>query len=306
MEQTQENRNSEKKEIAYPKFIKDRLDRIPWDELESCYGVRKDYVLGNEQLARQLANGQVTDYVRCYAKVGNLTIIGPMALQANFRNDRVEVKHFTVNPSPDLSVYGDALRSEKVLERLKDTYEHVVRDEDGRELRREVRHSFANGGSPITLTRQNADGTETKTRCLVSLDAFVWNRDGEIVRGTQKLFLTPCSEVLNYLDKVAPAMYGHEFTQEQKEALSEGKDLYIEDFRTKDGKTFDAVVQYNAVLRQVVKVDTPFWRETVRKRNEASRTAAPEKRAVTEQKESSKAKTPAQEAQAAPKRARRG
>ena len=98
-------------------------------------------------------------------------------------------------------------------------------------------------------------------------------------------------------------MYGHEFTPEQREALSEGKDLYIEDFKTKDGRTFDAVVQYNAVLRQVVKVDTPFWRETVRKRNEASRTTSPEKKQETEQKKAP-AKKEAQ--QAAPKRARRG
>ena len=137
----------------------------------------------------------------------------------------------------------------------------------------------------------------------MSFDGFVRNRDGEIIRGTQKLFLTPCAEVQTYLEKVAPTMYGHEFTPEQRDALSEGKDLYIEDFRTKDGKTFDAVVQYNAVLRQVVKVDTPFWRETVRKRNEASRTAAPEKRQEAEQKKAPAKKEEAQET--APKRARR-
>lgn len=71
MEQTQENKTAGKKEISYPKFIQERLDRIPWEELEASYGIRKDYILGNEQVARQLASGQVTDYVRCYAKVGN-------------------------------------------------------------------------------------------------------------------------------------------------------------------------------------------------------------------------------------------
>lgn len=57
MEQTQENKNAGKKEISYPKFIQERLDRIPWEELEASYGIRKDYVLGNEQVARQLASG---------------------------------------------------------------------------------------------------------------------------------------------------------------------------------------------------------------------------------------------------------
>lgn len=57
MEQTQENKTAEKKEISYPKFIQEKLDRIPWEELEASYGIRKDYILGNEQ---------VTDYVRCY------------------------------------------------------------------------------------------------------------------------------------------------------------------------------------------------------------------------------------------------
>ena len=197
--ETQENKNSEKKEITYPKFIQERLDRIPWEELESQYGIKKDYIMSHEQIARQLANGQVTDYVNCYARVGNLTVMGPMALQANFRGDRVEVKHFTVNPNPDLSVYGDALRSEKVAERLLDSYDFIVRDEEGKAVRKEVRHSFANGGSPITLTRTAADGTETKTRCLVSFDAFVYNREGEIILVTQRLFTVPCSYLQAYL-----------------------------------------------------------------------------------------------------------
>ena len=305
MEQTQDNKNSEKKEITYPKFIQERLDRIPWEELESQYGIKKDYIMSREQIARQLANGQVTDYVNCYARVGNLTVMGPMALQANFRGDRVEVKHFTVNPNPDLSVYGDALRSEKVAERLLDSYDFIVRDEEGKAVRKEVRHSFANGGSPITLTRTAADGTETKTRCLVSFDAFVYNREGEIIRGTQRLFTVPCADVQAYLEKVAPSMYGHEFTPEQREALSEGKDLYIEDFKTKDGKVFDAVVQYSAVVRQVVKVDTPFWRETMRKRSEANKTAAPAPE-VKAQKAAAKEQTKQDNQQkAAPSRARR-
>ena len=50
-------------------------------------------------------------------------------------------------------------------------------------------------------------------------------------------------------------------------------------------------------------MDTPFWRETVRKRNEASRTAAPEKRQEAEQKKAPAKKEEAQET--APKRARR-
>ena len=282
MEQTQEKASSERKEIVYPKFIQDRLDRIPWAELESNYGIKKDYILGNEQIARQLANGQVTDYVNAYGKVGNLMVLGPMSLQANYRSDRVEVKHFTVNPNPDLSIYGETLRSDKISERLMDSYEFAVRDENGETIRKETRHSFANGGSPVTLTRANADGTETKTRCLVSFDAFVHDKEGKIIRGTQRLFVTPCADVKNYLEKVAPSMYGHTFTPEQVESLSEGKDLYIEDFKTKDGRTFDAVVQYSSVSKQVVKVETPFWRETVRKRNEASRTAAPEKKAAAE------------------------
>ena len=67
--ETQENKNSEKKEITYPKFIQERLDRIPWEELESQYGIKKDYIMSHEQIARQLANGQVTDDVNCYARV---------------------------------------------------------------------------------------------------------------------------------------------------------------------------------------------------------------------------------------------
>ena len=52
MEQTQENKTAGKKEISYPKFIQERLDRIPWEELEASYGIRKDYVLGSWHPAR--------------------------------------------------------------------------------------------------------------------------------------------------------------------------------------------------------------------------------------------------------------
>lgn len=290
--ETQET-NSESRENIYPKFIQERLDRIPWQELETSYGIKKDYIMGHEQLAKQLANGQVTDYVKCYARNGNLIVMGPMALQANFRGDRVEVKHFTVNPNPDLSIYGEALHSDRIAERLMDTYEVQVKNSEGKVTGRYQSHSFANGGSPITLTRKDADGNEIKTKCLVSFDAFVRNKDGEVIRGTQRLFTTPCDDVLAYLDKVAPTMYGHEFTPEQKAALADGKDLYIEDFKTKDGKKFDAVVQYSAVSRQVVKVDTPFWRETVRKRLEANRTSAQtDRQQNTEQEKSVKDAAP--------------
>lgn len=276
-----EEKTNKPSEINYPKFIQDRLARIPWADLESHYGIKKETIMSNEHLAKQLANGQVTDYVKCYAKIGDLMVMGPMALQANFRGDKVEVKHFTINPNPDLSVYGEALKSDSIATRLMDTYEVAVKNDEGKVISKHYNYSFANGGAPITLTRQNPDGSEIRTKHLVSFDNYVYNSKGEIIRGTQRLFTTPCADVLNYLEKVAPVMYGHEFTSEQRQALSEGKDLYIEDFKTKDGKTFDAVVQYNAVSRQVVTVQTPFWRETVRKRAEANKVAAPEAKQET-------------------------
>ena len=291
-----EETNNKVKEVVLPEFIKARLERIPWAELESQYGIKKEFVMSNEQIAKQLANGQVTDYVKCYGKRGDLMVIGPMALQANFRGDKVEVKHFTINPNPDLSLYGDALKSEKIAERLLDTYDVAIKNDEGKVVSKHKNYSFANGGAPVTLTRKATEGTDVKTKHLVSFDKYVFNNKGEIVRGTQRLFTTPCADVLNYLEKVAPVMYGHEFTPDQRQALSEGKDLYIEDFKTKDGKTFDAVVQYDAVSRQVVTVQTPFWRETLRKRAEANKTVAPaakqeqsqkaEKTAATEQKAS--------------------
>lgn len=297
-----EETTNKPKEVVLPEFIKSRLEKLPWEEIEANYGIKKEFVMSNEQIARQLANGQVTDYVKCYAKQGNLMVMGPMALQANFRGDKVEVKHFTINPNPDLSLYGDALKSDKIAERLLDTYEVAIKNDEGKVVSKHKNYSFANGGAPITLTRKAADGTDVKTKHLVSFDNFVYNNKGEIIRGTQRLFTTPCADVLNYLEKVAPTMYGHEFTPEQRQALSEGKDLYIEDFKTKDGKVFDAVVQYNAVSRQVVTVQTPFWRETLRKRAEANKTVAP----AAKQEQSKKAeKTEAPEKKAS-KGVRRG
>ena len=71
---------------------------------------------------------------------------------------------------------------------------------------------------------------------------------------------------------------------------------------------FDAVVQYSAVARQVVKVDTPFWRETMRKRSEANKTAAPAQVKEAQQAKEKKAAAPKEQTQgekAAPSRARR-
>ena len=86
------------------------------------------------------------------------------------------------------------------------------------------------------------------------------------------------------------------------EALAEGKDLLIKDFQTKDGKTFDAVVQFDAVQRKVVSIEPEYWRKTKQAYSAAEKTEVKMQKAA-EKKATDKKVEKAEKA--APARARR-
>ncbi len=304
--------SEQQKEVKFPQFIQDRLNLIDWDSFKDIYGVDKKYFLGNERLGTQLANGQVTDFVPCNLKTADgARVIGNLALQAEFYSDgKYKIHNFTPSLEPDLTVYGQPLYSKSGIETLLKTFSRPVfkYDENGNVCKDEKGenivagwnkvHEYANAGRPITL--KDKDGNEKKY--IASLDHVCRGRDGRPYRGTNRIFLYPCENVKSYLTKVAPKLYGHEFTPAQVEALAEGKDLLIKDFQTKDGKTFDAVVQFDAVQRKVVSIEPEYWRKTQQAYRAAEKTETRAKKAAekktVEQKEQKAEK-------AAPARARR-
>lgn len=298
---------------VFSDFVQSRLDMVDWDALKRETGVDRKYILGNQRIGEQLANGQVTDFVPCnLTTAGGARVLGNVALQATFFKDEYKIRSFTPSPEPELTVYGDRLMSEtaranltKVFNRPVRQYDeegNVVKDKDGKDviLGYEKVPEYANGGVPITLKHRNADGEEVAVKHLVSLDAVRRDRSGKIYRGTNRLFTIPCENVERYLEKAAPKMYGHEFTKAQVHDLAEGKDVLIKDFRTKGGKVFEAVVQFDAVSRKVVAVEPEWWRKTQSKARSAERELKPEKPV----QQAAPQKTAVQ--QAAPGRARRG
>ena len=302
--------------VQFSEFIQKRLDLIDWDSFKDVYGVDKKYFLNNERLGTQLANGQVTDFVPCNLKTAEgARILGNLALQAEFYSDgKVKINNFTPSPEPDLSVYGQQLYSKSATETLLKTFSRPVfkYDENGKVCKDEKGesivaawnkvHEYANAGKPITLKRKDKDGNEVETKYLVSLDHVCRGKDGRAYRGTNRLFLVPCDNVKSYLTKAAPKLYGHEFTPAQVEALAEGKDLLIKDFQTKDGKTFDAVVQFDAVQRKVVSIEPEYWRKTKQAYSAAEKTEVKMQKAA-EKKATEKKVDKAEKA--APTRARR-
>ena len=53
-------------EQTLSKDIQERLDKINWDNLKTKYGISKESIYGNPQIATQLAYGQMTDLVNGY------------------------------------------------------------------------------------------------------------------------------------------------------------------------------------------------------------------------------------------------
>lgn len=303
--------SEQQKEVKLSEFIQNRLNLIDWDKFRDTYGVDKKYFLGNERLATQLANGQVTDFVPCNLKtVDGARCIGNIALQAQFYSDGTyKINNFTPSVDPDLTVYGEQLWSKSATEKLLKTFARPVyrTDKDGNVMKDgkgqnivlawNPVHEYANAGKPIVLKRTGADGKEVETKYLVSLDHVCRGKDGKAYRGTNRLFLIPCDNVKSYLTNVASKLYGHEFTPAQIDALSEGKDLLIKDFQTKDGKVFEAVVQFDAVQHKVVPIEPDYWRQTQKAYREAEKAekkteVKAEKKAAA--KKTEKAEKPAQ------------
>ncbi|MDD5891092.1 MAG: hypothetical protein PUC72_00975 [Bacteroidales bacterium] len=259
--------------IVLPDFVKSQLDKIDWDRMKESYGIDKEKIYSNPRLASQIANGEVTDIMQMrlnVANVGHVYVEG--AFQVRYGRDKEpDVRYIQVEREPKLFINGEELRSERIRERLLETYTHKVQGEDGTS-RKEERYAYANGGYPITLTFENKETGEKEPRkYLVSFDAPMYNKEGKHYRGTQRLFLISCKEVENYLKNVGKSLYNHTFTEAEISALVEGKDIYIEDFTNSKGEKFDYPVQFDAVSRRVVPVNPSWFRELQAKKRDMAK-----------------------------------
>lgn len=256
----------EKQEVQLSDFVKARLAVLPWDDLKAQFGITREYVENNQRLATQLANSSVTDYLYANATVGNMSIYGPVALQVLYSGEgdnlKASVKHFTPNPNIDLKVFGNDISSDDIRANLVNTYQDYIKIE-GKPDKRVLLHSYNNGGFPITLSYKDKDGNTARRQVLVSLDAYEYNKKGEIYRGTNRIFTMPVTQVRTYLDNVCKGIYQHEFTEAEKDMLAKGKPIILKDCVNikKGGEVFQCCVQFDAVSRTVKAAETPGWRE---------------------------------------------
>lgn len=284
-----------KKETQLSEYVINRLERIDWESLEKNYNIKKDVIMKNSRLATQLANGQVTDYVRIYCKSDSgagLSVSGEAALRASFRNDKEspKINIFFPSPSVDLTVFGEELRSDKVKADIFDTY---TRD-------KKVQHSLVSGQTPITMSFKDAEtGEEKEVEYLVSLDPIKYNEKGVAYRGTNRLFVMPVSEVKNYLTNVAKSMYGYTFRSGEINELSKGGVIEKTngEFKKLDGTPFDACVQFSVVERKLVAVYPESFRKKQAQKSrieryENAKNAESQTAAETKKSETKKAAEP--------------
>ena len=103
-------------EQTLSKDIQERLDKINWDSLKTKYGISKESIYSNPQIATQLAYGQMTDLVNGYTD----DLTGKFSLRAYPQGDDKEwaVKVFTIDKpkteADTLYVYGQPITSDSV------------------------------------------------------------------------------------------------------------------------------------------------------------------------------------------------
>ena len=225
------------------KDVQQRLDKINWDDLKNKYGILREAVEKNHNIASQLAYGQMTDLIR-----GNTSELSGMFSLRAYPQEGQEfwaVKAYTMEKAKTqndtLFLYNQPITSQRIKEALLERTSW----EDGE---KNIRHGFANAnaGRPIAI---ELDGK--KQEFLVSIH-----------QPTNRVVGMPVEQVKNYLfDKDGNSrgrgIYGVTFTDEQAKVLSDGGAVVINGQR-KDGEKFTCCVQFDAAQRTIVPCH-PQW-----------------------------------------------
>lgn len=107
---------------------------------------------------------------------------------------------------------------------------HEFTDEDKKALKQN-----GNMGRIIELEKPGANGEKIKVPSIVSIDKL-----------TNDLIALPADRI-----KIPEKIGGITLSEEQKQQLSEGKPLKLNGLTSKEGKSFDATLQFNAEKRYV-------------------------------------------------------
>lgn len=231
------------------KEVQDRLNKINWESLKP-FGITQESVMQNPTVAGQLAYGQYTDLF----PASNEEFVGMVSLHAYMPkdSDMMTVKVYTMDKpkseKDDLFIYGRPLTSESAKKALFERTSWAGNDGQTR-----WGPANANAGKPITLEVKGV-----KQDYLVSIH-----------QPTNRLVAMPVEQVkLLFMNKEGESrgngMYGVTFSQEQIDALCDGKAIRLDGCKTKTGETFNCYVQFDVAMRQAVPCHPGWLKEAQR------------------------------------------
>lgn len=274
-------------------FVQKNLDKIDWETLNKEVGITRKAVEADFRIARQLAEGKMTDLVQ-----GNKpTISGPFSLRAFYDKATGTTKVFAYTIEPKKSV-------DKAFSFVRDKEGHIVEDEDG-QPKKKPNYQISNLSAGHYITSESAiknllevttwEGSDGKKMTgLANANAgksikVEWTERKEVLNedGTPKLdengkktyelerkydyylvsFHQPTQRFIGMPTRAVKAillnedgtakqksMYNKEFTAEQLTKLANGEHVFMKGCKDSKGNTFSCFVQFSVTDRQIVPV----------------------------------------------------
>lgn len=244
MAETNNPTAQEANQVQLPEWVLKRLEKVDWNQLTTELGVDKDFILGNERIATQLANGIMTDLVPC--KLGS--IYGEISLSPTYSkdDDTIRCKGYTrqsnLSVNERMFVYGVEIGSEVIKKALC--------EKTGWEINGKRVSGYANANAGCQVTLDIKDHGKQKfllsvhepTNRVVAMSADVvrkWFDATRVDKETGEEVKYNCSK------------YGVQFSSSDIDLLVDGKRVFIAS-QNKDGEMFSCWLQYDVAKRDVV------------------------------------------------------
>lgn len=274
-------------------FVRKNLDKIDWETLNKEVGITRKAVEADFRVARQLAEGKMTDLVQG----SKPTISGPFSLRAFYDKATGATKVLAYTIEPKKSV-------DKAFSYVRDKEGHIVEDEDGHPVQKpNYRISNLSAGHYITsesaiknllevTTWEGADGKKHTGLANANAGKSIkveWTERKEVLGedGSPKLdekgekvyetehrhdyylvsFHEPTNRFIGMPTRAVrsillnedgtpkqKSMYNREFTAEQLTKLANGEHVFMKGCQDSKGNTFNCFVQFSVTDRQIVPV----------------------------------------------------